>query len=308
MGVPIPEKYRVDLNGKIIDQLTVIKERDPNQAFNGSKEWLCKCECGREVTRTTKVLITKTDVSKPKSCGMCHKCQPIGTRIKDRYLEIIGTEDGRIYYDRGEEIKYIVKCHNCGSISILNYRDFRNKIYCSNCSHDDRWSKVRETNTKHGNAKGGIRTKLNHHFHNLHIKASKGKIKICKEWNKDNFLIFKKWADSHGYRDDIRMSIYIKDPTKEVSPDNCEWVTYEHALKYQSNNVFIDGKIITDWSIERMISTSEIADMRALIDNDEEFIDWLHSLPYRSQHRLIVTDYQIPAKDLDNYLSQLRNI
>lgn len=47
-------------------------------------------------------------------------------------------------------------------------------------------------------------------------------IKVCDEW-KNDYLKFKKWALSHGYRDDLTLD-RIK-VNRNYEPNNCRWIT-----------------------------------------------------------------------------------
>lgn len=107
-----------DLTGKRIQNLTVISY---NGIKNGNRSWLCKCDCGNEVIRSTSYLNT----NKATSCGCEHS-----SRISNRMLKNISASFNSLYLsykhkanDRKlpfeltkDEFFILVKknCHYCG--------------------------------------------------------------------------------------------------------------------------------------------------------------------------------------------------
>jgi hypothetical protein len=67
----MPKKVMIDLSGKKIGKLTVIKRIDTTK-YN-VPIWLCVCECGTEVTRSRGTL-RNAELSGNKSC-MCKNCK-----------------------------------------------------------------------------------------------------------------------------------------------------------------------------------------------------------------------------------------
>jgi hypothetical protein len=74
-------------------------------------------------------------------------------------------------------------------------------------------------------------------------------IKVCSEWH--TYEIFKDWALSNGYQDDL--SIDRIDVNGNYEPSNCRWATSKEQANNKRNNLKIayNGEILTaaEWSI-----------------------------------------------------------
>lgn len=79
-------------------------------------------------------------------------------------------------------------------------------------------------------------------------------ITVCHEWRTRNN--FKKWALSHGYRNDL--TIDRIDNNKGYSPDNCRWVTPSQNCCNRSTTHFVTAfgkrQSLMEWSRELNIS------------------------------------------------------
>lgn len=73
-------------------------------------------------------------------------------------------------------------------------------------------------------------------------------ISICKEW--EDFFVFKEWALSNGYADNL--SIDRIDNDGNYSPENCRWATAKEQSNNTSRNhvVTINGEphTLSEWS------------------------------------------------------------
>ena len=76
-------------------------------------------------------------------------------------------------------------------------------------------------------------------------------ITVCKEW-KDSFEIFKEWALSNGYSDNLTLDRI--DNNGNYCPENCRWITNKEQQSNKSDNHLItyNGKTqtITQWAEE----------------------------------------------------------
>ena len=68
-------------------------------------------------------------------------------------------------------------------------------------------------------------------------------IEICAQWH--DFGVFREWALSHGYRDDL--TIERIDVNGDYCPENCTWATKVQQANNKTNNRLIeyDGKVMT---------------------------------------------------------------
>ena len=74
-------------------------------------------------------------------------------------------------------------------------------------------------------------------------------ITICDEW-RNSFIVFKKWAMSHGYKEGL--SIDRIDNNEGYSPDNCRWATTTQQANNKRTTLFIEHngerKTLHEWA------------------------------------------------------------
>ena len=100
--------YKYDITGQRFGTLTVIKRCDPSPGERNSK-WLCKCDCGNEITALRCSLVS----GHTKSCGANLHRKGVnsthgmtGTRLFHEWLSMRrrckpNSSDSKTYYDRG---------------------------------------------------------------------------------------------------------------------------------------------------------------------------------------------------------------
>lgn len=81
-------------------------------------------------------------------------------------------------------------------------------------------------------------------------------VTICDEWN--DYLAFRNWALSNGYRDDL--SIDRIDVSGNYEPSNCRWSTIKEQANNKTNNRILtldnESHTLAEWSDISGISTS----------------------------------------------------
>lgn len=108
-------KHYIDIKGKSFGMLTVISLCDEVES-NGSRKWLCKCECGKY----TKITYTNLIHGRIKSCG-CLREKYVQSISKDYIgktfgkLTVVGKQEKR---SNGGKTLWKCKCE-CGNITYV---------------------------------------------------------------------------------------------------------------------------------------------------------------------------------------------
>lgn len=146
---------------------------------------------------------------------------------------------------RDERVKggahyWLFRC-DCGNEVVLrkNSVTSNNTTCCADCSR----KRKALVNTKHG----GIGTRLYREWAGIIQRCTnpndtswerygaKG-ITVCEDWK--HFELFKEWALSHGYADNL--TIDRIDSSKGYHPDNCRWASVREQANNKQRTIWIE--------------------------------------------------------------------
>jgi hypothetical protein len=93
-------------------------------------------------------------------------------------------------------------------------------------------------------------------------------IKVCTEWF-ESYTVFKKWAVSHGYADDLELERI--DVNKGYSPENCKWISHHEQTMNRRDTLYIttgarNGKTmkLREFCVQNGISINTVNNWRHL--------------------------------------------
>lgn len=233
-----------DITGEKFGKLTVLKRDGYTNGKRKSILWLCKCDCGNEVLRTSAHLKQNYN----STCGKCNL-------IND--LEYIGKKFGYwtiIEPAKGKDRKksYLCEC-KCGTRKVVHLDTMKlGKSKSCGCFHKE---KLIEDKTTHG--KTGQR--IARIYYNMMSRCYDEKnkrfsdyggrgVRVCDEW-RNNSCAFIEWATQNGYSDDL--SIDRIDNNGDYSPNNCRFITTKEQSNNRRNSILLtffgNTKTMKEW-------------------------------------------------------------
>lgn len=167
-----------------------------------------------------------------------------------RRLDITGERYGKLValyptskYEKSGGISWMFRC-DCGNLKECSTNSVRRGLIKScGCLHKPHG----ESKTRLHRIWCGMRERCRIDNTGFHKNWAGRGIKVCDEWNR--YPLFKEWALSHGYTDDL--TIDRIDNNGDYEPANCRWISYREQLRNTRTNHYVtingESHIVPDW-------------------------------------------------------------
>jgi len=254
----------MNLIGEQYGKLTVIAEGKIHIQPSGQRKrtWLCKCDCGNEITVFHSAL--RSGIT--KSCGcLRHNTGSRFNLVGQRFGRLVVLEE--VPTPAGERSRWRCAC-DCGNKVIVSTHDLHKKNNTQSCGCLQR-EIAAKTKTIHGLARDGaihpiysahsgmIQRCENPNNSRYHRYGGRG-ITVCDEWH--NPKIFYDWAINNGWSPGL--TIERIDNNGNYEPSNCCWIipAKQASNRHTNDNITWHGKTqnLTAWGKELHIPQSRL--------------------------------------------------
>ena len=181
--------------------------------------------------------------------------------MKKVIIDLTGQRFGRLTVlrraeNRGRRVYWFCAC-DCGETREILGQNLRNgRVTSCGCWNREKAAlRMKQNKTTHGLSKTRlykIWIKMRERCEakderRFRLYSGRG-IRVCSEWS--DFLAFKNWAESHGYREDLELDRINNDGN--YCPENCRWTTRTVQVRNRRNTAVetINGetKSVAEWS------------------------------------------------------------
>ena len=246
---------RLDLTGQRFGRLEAIKPSHKDSY--GKWHWLCKCDCGNEVTISRAHLRD----GNTKSCGCLHKELSAIRQTLNLENQRFGRLVVKQHVGQSKSGNYLWLCDcDCGNECIVySHSLISNSTKSCGCLRKDQLKTHGQAYTRlyiiHKNIKQRCYN-INHPAYSYY--GEKG-IQLCEEWH--DFMTFKEWAESNGYAKEL--TIDRIDGNKGYNPSNCRWISSPEQASNIKSNILItykgETKILARWAEDTGIKAATLA-------------------------------------------------
>ena len=209
------------------------------------------------------------------------------------YNDLTGQRFGRLTVEKVVGRKYrklLWRCLcDCGKYTVVVGSSLTTgntrSCGCDRFGHNKKYGKTASHSQRLYNIWCGIKNRcLNPHCDDYQYYGGKG-VTICEEW-KNNYMAFRAWAISHGYKEDL--TIDRISPDGNYSPFNCRWTDYKTQANNRTNNVRLTfqgrTKTISEWAREIGISDGTIRSrIRRGCSSDEALMRPVRRMKWRKK-------------------------
>ena len=234
----------IDLSGKRFGRLVVLKRYGTGKGKAKYATWLCKCDCGNEVVRTSKNL----RIGYNSGCDECKRTKEDLTGKKFGNLTVISKK-----CNKNKNVYWNCICECGNNVEVKTSELNRGSTVSCGCYSKNRFIKE---NTKHDKSNTrlykiwyGMKRRCYEEKNESYPRYGGRGITICKEWL-DDFMSFYNWSMENGYSD--KLSIDRIDNDGNYEPNNCRWATNSVQSRNQSNTIIVEifgvKKPLAEWN------------------------------------------------------------